>query len=81
MIVGGGGALNKTLMALLQEELGQVRVFLSDQYHIPLAAREAIAFAILGNETLCGNTANVPQATGARHPVVLGKIVPGRQPP
>lgn len=77
VIVGGGGANNKTLMTMLQGELGSVRVFRSDQYGIPLAAREAIAFAILGNETLCGQPSNVPQATGAERPVVLGKITPG----
>ncbi len=76
VIVGGGGAKNKTLMKLLARELGQVRLFTMDQYGIPIAAREAIAFAILGNETIMGRPANVPQATGAEHPVILGKITP-----
>jgi anhydro-N-acetylmuramic acid kinase len=39
-------------------------------------AKEAIAFAILANETIAGNPSNVPSATGALRPVVLGKIVP-----
>jgi len=76
VIVGGGGALNPSLMKLLKKELGEVRVFTTDQYGIPIAAREAIAFAILGNETLQDHPANVPQATGAQHAVVLGKITP-----
>ncbi len=76
VIVGGGGARNKTLMKLLREGLDGISVFTTDQYGIPLGAREAIAFAILGNETIFGAPSNVPGATGARHPVVLGSITP-----
>lgn len=76
IIVGGGGAKNATLMRWIQRELPDLRVFTSDQYGIPTGAREAIAFAILGNETLCGTPNNIPQATGARAAVVLGKITP-----
>lgn len=76
MIVAGGGSRNKTLMALLRRMTGGLKVFTSDQYGIPPGAREAIAFAILGNETVCGTPSNVPQATGASRPVVLGKITP-----
>jgi len=76
VIVGGGGALNKTLMKLLCKELGEVRVFTTDQYGMPIAARESIAFAILGNEAVWGRPANAPQATGANRPVILGKFTP-----
>ena len=37
-------------------------------------AKEAIAFAVLGNETLFEASNNVPGATGASHPTVMGKI-------
>ena len=37
-------------------------------------AKEAIAFAVLANETLFGRPGNVPRATGAVGPRVLGKI-------
>lgn len=76
IIVGGGGAKNKTLMTLLRKGMPDVPIFTSDQYGIPDGAREAVAIAILGNETICGTPANIPQATGATHPVVLGKITP-----
>ncbi len=76
IIVGGGGAKNQALMEMIRRGLPEVKVFTSDQYGIPHCAREAIAFAILGNETVCGTAANVPQATGAEHPVVLGRITP-----
>ncbi len=42
---------------------------------MPDDAKEAVAFALLGYETLHGRPANVPAATGARSPAVLGKIV------
>lgn len=76
MIVSGGGAMNTTLMLNLQEALPNLKIFISDRVGISYDAREAIAFAILGNETVCGTPANVPQATGASEAVVLGKITP-----
>lgn len=76
IIVGGGGAHNKTLLKRLRAGFGDVQVFTSDQYGIPTDAREAIAFAILGNECIMGTEANVPHATGAERRVILGKITP-----
>ena len=37
-------------------------------------AKEAICFAVLANETLCSNAANIPKVTGASKPTILGKI-------
>ena len=76
IIVGGGGAKNPRLLRLIQSGLPEVKVFTSEQYGIPNSAREAIAFAILGNETMCGRPSNIPKATGAGHPAILGKITP-----
>lgn len=76
LIVGGGGVHNTTLMNRIRQGLTDVGVRTSDQYGIPADAREAIAFGILGNETICGTPSNVPRATGASHEVVLGKITP-----
>ncbi len=74
LIVSGGGASNRTLMSLLGQELPGMEIVLSQQHGIPGDAREAVAFAILGNETVCGRPANVPSATGASRAVILGKI-------
>jgi len=60
----------------LKEALPEIKIYISDRIGISYDAREAIAFAILGNETVCGTPANVPQATGASEAVVLGKITP-----
>jgi anhydro-N-acetylmuramic acid kinase len=78
IIVSGGGAYNGTLIHWIQRALPEVKVRTSDRYGIPSGAREAVAFAILGNETICGTPANVPSATGASHPAILGKITPSR---
>jgi len=77
VIISGGGARNKTLVDLIAQGLPDVKVCTSEHYGIPINAKEAVAFAILGNEIICGTPANVPRATGATHAVVLGKITPG----
>jgi anhydro-N-acetylmuramic acid kinase len=76
VLVSGGGARNRTLMAWLQERLPARRVERSDVMDFHSDAKEAIAFALLGYETLRGRAANVPRATGAHHPVPLGSIAP-----
>ncbi|HOK09583.1 MAG TPA: anhydro-N-acetylmuramic acid kinase [Candidatus Hydrogenedens sp.] len=76
VIIGGGGAKNKTIFKWIARSFAPIPVFTSDQYGIPNSCREALAFAILGNETICGTPANIPQVTGASHPVILGKITP-----
>ena len=76
VILGGGGSYNTTLRRMLQERLPGMQLYLHEDFGIRSAAKEALAFAILGNETMLGRPANVPRATGARHTAVLGKIVP-----
>ncbi len=76
LIISGGGAHNKTLMREIKAGLPGITIRKSDQYNIPADAREAIAFAILGNETICGTPSNVPSATGAKRNAVLGQITP-----
>ena len=76
MIVSGGGAHNETLMAFLRARLPGVTVRRIEEVGGDTEAKEALAFAILANETLAGGAGNVPRVTGASHPVVLGKIVP-----
>lgn len=76
VIVSGGGAHNRTLLRRLGDLLPETMVVRSERYHLPVDAREAVAFAILGNETLEGLPGNVPSATGASKAVVLGKVTP-----
>lgn len=74
LIVSGGGALNPVLMVALAENFPGIAVKPSAAFGIPVDAKEAICFAILANETIAGNYNNLPSATGASHPTILGKI-------
>lgn len=76
VLVSGGGARNEAMMRALKERLPQMRVEDSNAMNVHSDAKEAIAFALLGYETLRGRAANVPRATGAAHPALLGAIVP-----
>jgi anhydro-N-acetylmuramic acid kinase len=76
LIVSGGGVHNATIMALLRQTLGGLPLRTTDELGVPAEAKEAIAFALLGAATLDGLSSNVPSATGARRPVVLGSITP-----
>jgi len=78
IILGGGGSYNPTLRRMLADRLPGIPLRVHEEFGISGEAKEAIAFALLGHATLCGVPANLPAATGAAHPVVLGKIVPGR---
>jgi anhydro-N-acetylmuramic acid kinase len=77
VIASGGGVRNTTLMGYLQAFLPDVRIARSDEFGIDADAKEAVAFAVLAYETFRKRTSNLPSATGARRPVVLGKITPG----
>lgn len=74
LIVGGGGSMNPTLMAHIADCLPGCEVLTNEQLGLDSAAKEAVAFAVLANETLYGRANNAPGATGAAHPVVMGKI-------
>jgi anhydro-N-acetylmuramic acid kinase len=70
----GGGAQNPTLAAHLRELCAPAPVKDTSALGVDPKAKEALAFAILANETLFGHAGNVPQVTGAAGPRVLGKI-------
>ena len=75
VIVSGGGMLNKTLMAQLEWTLWPAVPRPITVYGIPPLAKEPAAFALLAAETLRGRAGNLPSVTGARRPVVLGKLL------
>jgi anhydro-N-acetylmuramic acid kinase len=75
VLVSGGGAYNRTLMAHLARLLKPVPVRRFDEVQVfPVETKEAIAFAVLAVQALHAVPANVVQVTGARRPAVLGKI-------
>lgn len=77
MWVCGGGSANPTLLAMLRARLPGVAVGVCDDLGTPSRAVEAVAFALLAVATALGLPGNVPAATGAARPLVLGKVVPG----
>ncbi len=78
LIISGGGALNPVLVRMIQDEITPVPVVRVENYGVSSDAKEAVAFAVLAYETMRGRAANVPGATGAFQPVLLGSITPGR---
>jgi anhydro-N-acetylmuramic acid kinase len=76
LIASGGGTKNPTLMQALASGVEDLRLEVrsSDEFGIPSGAKEAVAFAALAYETWNRRPSNVPSATGAKRPVVLGKI-------
>jgi anhydro-N-acetylmuramic acid kinase len=75
LIVSGGGTKNRTLMDWLRVLFAPIPLAAIDAYGIPSQAKEALAFAVLANETLSGNPSNLPQVTGARSFRALGQVV------
>jgi len=75
-IVSGGGANNPTLMAMLANELQPIglQIHSSDEFGLPSEAKEAVAFAVLAFQTWNRKPSNLPSATGAKRPAILGKI-------
>lgn len=74
VIVSGGGVHNKTLLRFLRAELPDSEVLRSEVVGIDSDAKEAIAFAVLAHETLHRRPSNLPSATGAKRPAILGKL-------
>jgi anhydro-N-acetylmuramic acid kinase len=74
LIVSGGGAHNPLIMAQLAAALAPIEVLPSSRLGVPEDAKEAYAFALLAYETFHQRPSNLPGATGALHPAILGKI-------
>ncbi len=74
LIVSGGGAQNPLLLAQLSAALSNLEVLSSSSLNIPTDAKESLAFALLAYETFHQRPSNIPSATGARGPAILGKV-------
>lgn len=74
LIVGGGGSCNLTLIEDLKRVLPDTKVVTNEEIGFDSNAKEAVAFAVLANEALFASANNVPSVTGAKTPVVMGKI-------
>lgn len=76
LLVGGGGSYNKTLMSRLAARFERFGVEVKTQEDLGYSsdAKEAVAFAILGDRCLASLPNTLPGVTGAENPSVMGKI-------
>lgn len=74
VIVSGGGARNAFLMSRLEKLLAPASVRTTDEVGVPSDAKEAVLFAYLAHLLLDQQAGNIPAATGARRPALLGRI-------
>jgi len=75
IFVSGGGRHNRTLMTFLPTLFHPTPVGPLEELGMNGDAKEALAFALLADATIQGVAANVPSATGAQRPALLGKII------
>jgi len=76
VLVSGGGAKNPALFAAIVKAAAPIAVRHFDEVYFDGEAKEAVAFALLGYLHMTKRPANVPSATGARGPRILGKRTP-----
>lgn len=76
LIVSGGGAENPVIMESLRKYFTNVSVRKMNDFGINTANKEAVLFAILANECISGNSANMKRVTGSTRDLILGKICP-----
>ncbi|MDC7236767.1 MAG: anhydro-N-acetylmuramic acid kinase [Sphaerochaetaceae bacterium] len=74
IIIGGGGSHNSVILDSLKTLLPNIEVITFEDLGLNSDSKEAVAFAILANETLNGISNNLTTVTGAKHPVIMGKI-------
>lgn len=74
IIISGGGARNPMLVKILKKYFDGTEIKQFESYGIDIDSKEAALFAILANECLLGNPANMPSVTGSSGDVILGKI-------
>ena len=75
VLVSGGGAKNPALFGAIQAT-APIKVRQFDEIYFDGEAKESVAFALLGYLYVNNRPGNVPTATGARGPRVLGKLTP-----
>jgi anhydro-N-acetylmuramic acid kinase len=79
VVVSGGGAKNTTLIEMISRAIAPKKVRQFDEVFFDGEAKEAVAFALMAKLFLQGVSSNVPTATGARGPRILGKLTPANR--
>lgn len=76
VLVCGGGAHNRYLLARLAALLGDTPVETTTEHGVPVDWMEAMAFAWMARQTLHHRPGNLASVTGACRPAILGAIYP-----
>lgn len=79
VVVSGGGAKNATLIEMIARAIAPKKLRRFDEVFFDGEAKEAVAFALMAKLFVQGISANVPSATGARGPRILGKLTPANR--
>ena len=74
VILCGGGARNRTLVAMIRRELPDCVLSVIDAHGVPCEAKEAVSFAMLAAARMDGVPGVLPQVTGAAYPALLGGV-------
>lgn len=74
LIIAGGGAYNLYLVSRIEHYLPMLKVKTQEDIGLNSDAKEAVAFAVLGHQTLNHQPSNLTTATGAAHSMILGNI-------
>jgi anhydro-N-acetylmuramic acid kinase len=80
VLASGGGAKNDALLDMIRNLVAPMTVRRFDEVFFDGEAKEAVAFALLAKLFVDGRAGNVPTATGAKGPRILGKLTPGKAP-
>jgi anhydro-N-acetylmuramic acid kinase len=76
ILISGGGAKNATLARMIANAVTPISVLAFAERYFDGEAKEAVAFALLAYLHVNGQAGNVPRATGAIGPRVLGTYTP-----
>ncbi|MFA5834157.1 MAG: anhydro-N-acetylmuramic acid kinase [Bacteroidota bacterium] len=74
LIISGGGSHNSMIVESLKKLFFPATIVTSNDCGVDSESKEALCFALLANETVCGNAANIPSVTGASKRTILGTI-------
>lgn len=74
VVIGGGGAYNKTLLQFLEQYFQGIKIKTHQDFGIDNKFKEAIAFALLGFCTIKKIPNNLPSCTGAQKKVIMGVV-------
>jgi len=73
VIINGGGSHNKFILKTI-EEITNLKIITGEEFGIDSDGKEALAFVVLGHQTLLNKPSNVCSVTGAKDYVILGNI-------